>query len=569
MVSRALKTDVFEQSAVPPPVGSTDFSLHLWEPTRSRGIKPDFAGSLSDDPELRREFLVGARMMGYELVDLDDLALIEAMKAMSPPRFALQPQQLYIADALNSDHDEDVVEIMRRGGKTTTIFCWCLGRCHERPGFQVTFSAQSGVKSSARLREWKNRLDRTCPDPEAGIPPWRRGLSTKSKALSRQIALFGDELLPDAAIAESTSRGFRILMGEVGKGIYFDNGAQFLVFKPDADAYRGEAGDVSWLDEAQELDPEEGADLLAGIVPLQDTKEGAKLVISLTAGEARVGVAWDRINRLRSGDPDIGGIDYCFPEDTPLEVLQDEDQAMELVARHHPGVGTLTTIEKMRKNYRKLGVPQWSREYGSLWPETYGIRAIPEELLVPARLKKHPTRPVRVAFGMSIKPGGAYACIVAAWRSPTGIAYGEIIAHQQSTRWLPPKMQHLTSTYRGSSIAYDDIAEGKATVTEAERLRPKPRMQVQTYRETGAGCIQLERDLRRGTARFAPQGGFEAAFEKLAKREVRGDQGVWLWTPSEAGADISPIDAWTRALRNWDQHFAKKPGTRRGPAMGE
>jgi len=33
---------------------------------------------------------------------------------------------------------------------------------------------------------------------------------------------------------------------------------------------------------------------------------------------------------------------------------------------------------------------------------------------------------------------------------------------------------------------------------------------------------------------------------------------VWLWTPAEPGEDITCLDAATRALRNWDQHYARR-----------
>lgn len=552
-----MSAPVFEMASVPPPVGSAEFSLQLWDRVRSRGIEPHRRGRLSDDEQLRREFLVGARMMGYELVDLDDEAAVAALTSQSPPRYPLQPQQLLLVDALNAGgYDEYVVEIPRRASKTTTIFCWLLGRCASRPGYQVTYSAQNGVKSSARLREWKSRLDRTCPDPEAGLPPWRRGLGTKPKALQRQVALFGEELAE--ADAEPTTRGFRILMGEVGKGIYFDNGSTFLVFKPDAEAYRGEAGDVSWLDEAQELDPEEGADLLAGLLPLQDTKEAGAIVVSGTAGEARIGPLWERVDRLRSRDDSIGGVDYCAPEDTPWEVIEDEEAAMALLGQVHPGIGTLTTAEKMRKRWRALPRPQWAREYLSMWPETFGAVAIDPTLWEAAALAKKPARPPLVAFGLSIKPGGSVAAIAAAWRSPSGVAYVEIVDHRSGTKWLPERMQHLTRTYRDATIAFDDIAEGKATATEAERLSPKPRLRMQTYRETAAGCVQFMRDLDRGTLRHSSQNGLNAAVASAARREIRNDQGVWLWTPAEPGRDITCLDAATRALRNWDQHFAKR-----------
>ena len=85
---------------------------------------------------------------------------------------------------------------------------------------------------------------------------------------------------------------------------------------------------------------------------------------------------------------------------------------------------------------------------------------------------------------------------------------------------------------------------------------------MQTYTQTAAGCIQFMRELERGNLRHSGQNGLEAAVPVAARREVRGnDRGVWLWTPAEPGADITCLDAATRALRNWDQHFARRSGT--------
>ncbi|ONI63912.1 hypothetical protein ALI44B_04610 [Leifsonia sp. ALI-44-B] len=458
-----------------------------------------------------------------------------------------------MVDTLNADFDSQVVEVPRRGSKTTTIFCLLSGRCANRPGYQVTFSAQSGVAGSRRLREWAGRLDAIQPPDDQELPPWLRG--AKPKRPPQAVALFGPDAVPTV---EPKSRGFKIMRGEVGKGIYWDNGSTMLVLKPDADSYRGEAADVSWLDEAQEIDPLEGAELLAGIVPLQDTKEGSAILISGTAGEARVGPFWEFLEQLRKGSPDMGGIDFAVDDTTPWELIEDIEEAMKLVAEVHPGIGTLTTMAKMRKNWAKLPRPQWAREYLSLWPESFGVKAIPAEWWENAALAKKKTKPARVAFGADIKPGGGVAAIVVAWRDSRGVAYIEVVEHRVGTAWMPERYGELSKRYRGSTIAYDDIAEGKATATETARMKPKPRLRVQTYREHAAGCVQIMRDLERGKLKHFGQTSLDDAVDRAAKREVRGEQGVWLWGVEASGGDITTLVAATRALRNWDQWFANK-----------
>lgn len=495
--------------------------------------------------------------MGYELVDLEDETELERLAAMVPPRYALQPQQLRISDALDAGLDEYVIEVARRAAKTTTIFMKLIGRCASRPGYQVTYSAQSGVAGSRRLREWAARLDRITPPDDQDLPPWLRGRDRTTKAQQRALALFGDELLAETRGSTVARRGFRIMRGEVGKGIYFDNGSQFLVLKPDAESYRGEAADASWLDELQEVDPDESDDLAAGIVPLMDTKPGASLIGSGTTGEERAGLFWKMIKRLRDGDPTMGGLDYAVDPDVDWAELEDEERAMELLAETHPGVGTLTTPEKMRANYRKLPRPEWAREYLCLWPTSSTETVIDPMKWQAALVDTRPRKPARVAFGFDVKPGGGVAAIAAAWRDSRGNAHIEVVDHRIGTDWLPARLGELTRTYRGSTAAYDDIAEGKATATECAMLRPRPRLRVQTYRETAAGCVQIMRDLARGKLRHQGQTGLEASVAVAGKREVRNDQGVWLWTLTDPTGDITPLVAATRALRNWDQHMAR------------
>ncbi len=557
VTATAPSTQFFEKPIEPPLVGSASFSLVLWERVRSRGIMPDSIGALDDTPELRMEFLDGAAMMGFALVDLDDEEAIEALRNNDPSYEPLQPQQLLIADALNANMPRAVAEIPRRASKTTTIFCWCLGRLKNRPRYKITFSAQTGANGLMALDEWaRDGLERITPPGDEDIPPWLRGVNRKSAQQSRNEALFGLDAIPNADRG-SQKREFRVRRAAGKPGIEFTNGSYFFVVRPEASAYRGKAADVSWVDEAQEIAPEDSDALLAGILPLQDTRPDSMIVLSGTAGEVRSGAFWSFVEQLRSGDPKMGGVDFAIPDDTPWSAIENEAEAMALLTSTHPGIGTLTTAEKMRERYHDLPRPEWAREYLSLWPETFGTRAVPAEWWSNTAIAKFPKMPKRVSFGYAVKPGGSVAAIVAAWRDGKGRAYLEVVEHRPGTLWMPKRLQELSRSFPGCTIAYDDIAEGKATATEANRLRPRPKLRMQTYRETAAGCIQFLRDLERGTLRHVTgNAGLDSAVEHAAKRETR--DGVWLFTPMERGDDITCLDAGVRALRNWDQHYAGK-----------
>lgn len=550
-----LEAPFFGSTSIPPLGGSKDFFLRVWNQVRNRGISPTFSGPLDETDELRVEFLTGARALGFELVDLDDTDAVNALAAMDPPRQPLQPQQLLLADALNAGRPSTVVEIPRRSAKSTTIFAWCFGRMLSRPGYKITFSAQSGVIGTQMLEEWSTMLDAVNPPDDLDLPPWLRGKPRTTKAQQRHAALFGDELVT----TDDDGRGFHIYRGASKLGITFTNRSRFYVVKPDAAAYRSKAADVSWVDEAQEIPPDESAALLAGILPLQDTRPNAMTVVSGTAGEVRAGVLWDYLSRLREGDPAVGGVDFAAPDGIAWATLEDKTKAMDILAKTHPGIGTLTTLDKMRERYDSIPLPQWVREYLSIWPETAGARAIPAEQWANAKhTRNRPAIPALVSFGMAIKRNGSAACIVAAWRDSRGNAYIEVVDHRAGTQWLPKRAQELTRKYRGSTIAYDDIGQGRALATEMLALSPKPRLRSINYNDQGAAVLALLAALERGKLKHFDQLSLNVAVNSVTKREVRTDRGVFLWKPAELDADITPVDAATLALRNWDQYYARR-----------
>lgn len=521
--------------------------------------------------------------MGMALVDLTDADAVAQLAECDPPMIPLQPQQLRMADAMNAGIRKNVIEMPRRSSKSTSIFAVLLGRMVCRPKYKVTFSAQTGGDGRAMLEEWVlGEQGIEVFWPELSLDTIRASSEPKQKrhALKARVGRFTHQALPgmelmqtahdDDTTEEQGERthfrsGFPVVqfsarLGNSSAGIRFKNRSVFLVLKPEASAYRSKAADFSWLDEAQEQDPTEADTLLAGLLPLQDTRPGAQTCISGTAGESKAGPFWAWLKALRLGGANIGGIDYFAPVDTPWEVIENEDAAMELLAGVHPGVNTLTTIEAMRENWQGFSKPKWAREYISMWPDVGEDVVIDAEAWDKTALQLFPDRPRRVAFGMDIQPrGGAVAAIAAAWRDKDGNAHIELVNHEIGNAWLGPRMQYLTrDRYRGSSVAFDKIAEGEATYVATRQLHPRPKLQLQTWAETAAGCIQFMRDLEAGTLRHpAAQPGLNEAVMLAKKREIKGnDRGVWIFTAAP-GDDVTPLLAAVRALRNWDQHYAR------------
>jgi hypothetical protein len=276
-------------------------------------------------------------------------------------------------------------------------------------------------------------------------------------------------------------------------------------------------------------------------------------------------VFYEYLERGRAGDPSVGVLDFAAPPATSWEAIEDEDEAMRILAGVHPGIGTLTTEDQMRAQYRDLPRPQWAREYLSLWPETYSQRAISAALWESARLDEKRPRPDLVAFGLSIKPGGAVAAVVAAWRE-NGVGYIEVVDHRPGTSWLPSRLQYLTSKYRGSLTAYDPRGEGGATRTECDRLSPRPRLDAQQWPDITAASIQFLRELERGSLKHFGQHGLDHAVSHASRRDS-GDSGQWTWARMEPTDDIVCLEAASRALRAWDKVMDARANRRRSAIL--
>lgn len=542
-------------------VGSDTFlsQTGAWESVRDQVVKPRWFGPLAGDGPHRAELVRGAKVFAGRDHD------------------KLKPQQLYIADALNAPGiSRFVFEAPRRSSKTASILYSILGRCLSRPGTLVTFAAQSGTDGRSAFESWLRELEQALP-PEQLYNVFEsrsRGYDQRPSAQDRQAsrldakgAAFGGRPLfelptsPDmpqqvAAQPVSSDAGFVVRKRAGAEEIKFNNGSHFQVLKPDASAFRGKAADIVWLDEMQELDPAVAGELLAGIVPLMDTRPDSRIIVSGTAGEMQAGALWDYLKRLRRGDPTMGGADWAADPLTPWAEIEDEDQAMTLVANTHPGVGTLTTIDKMRESYRDIPRPQWAREYLSLWPETSGDVVIPAELWTAARVRSRPRKPDHVALGLSVAYGGGSACLASAWRTSTGHAHIKIIEHRLGTKWIPDVVPDYVRELK-TTLGVDASRDAAASITELERSSRRVRIDALNWQAMNAACVQFMRELERGDLRHQGQSMLNSAVENAAKRETTGATQAWLWK-ALPGGDITPLVAATAALRNWDTNHARR-----------
>lgn len=454
-------------------------------------VEPLHATEMTDAEQFDDEFLRGCEALGFEPT----------------------PQQWQIARSLNAWNAERerhmfgtfAICVPRRAGKTTVILAVALGRCLSRPGYTVLFTAQSGTKASARFLDMARALERVDPSDD--------------------------------------SRGFRILRGAGRQNLTFANGSMFYVLTPKPDAFRGDAGDMIILDEAQEHTADESADLMGAILPTMDTRPGAQLVVAGTAGERRSGLFWDTLEEGRNGMSGTGIVEYAAPADTTPE----EAASPELWQAAHPGIGTLTELETIEQRFERLPLPQFMREYLGIWPEDFSQSAIDLAAWSDCQTE-FVKKPERFALAFDVNLEGTVAAIAVAWRDDHH-AFVEIVEHKPGTDWLAPRLAELSRKYR-VPIAHDTV--GAALVVEGElaRLRPRPKMNRLAYRDLSPGCAAFMREINERNLRHFGQPALDEAARNVVKRPL-GETG-WAWGRRQSAGDITPLVAATFALRAYD-----------------
>jgi hypothetical protein len=255
-----------------------------------------------------------------------------------------------------------VVQQPRRSAKTTTIWATLIGRCLTYPGYTVVTTAQDGTRAGDKIREVMEVLE-----------------------------TFGFEEYGHGKLYWSNGK----------ERIRFDNGSVISVVAPKPGTFRSKAADCILFDEAGELDTELGSALLAGALPLMDTRVNPQIIIAGTPGEQRAGLLWDALEDGRANKPRIGIVDYCATDDDQTTLIDEASDTVilntELVERVHPGIGTLTTLEVIQERFEDMTLALFEREYLGKWPVDAFSAAIDPALWLKAMVS--PEAGLRLAGG--------------------------------------------------------------------------------------------------------------------------------------------------------------------------
>lgn len=444
-----------------------------------------------------------------------DTDIEEAHLGASMLGMPLTPQGIRVAQLLQARdplghplYDDCTVQIPRRATKTTSIQCTLLGRCEKRPGYKVIQTAQDGTRASAVFMDMVRTME--MQEPDEGKRNW--------------------------VVFKSTGREY----------LQWTNGSRWWVAPPKASSFRGLAADVLFFDESGELDPAESEDLMAGALPVMDTRIDGQVIKAGTPGLVRAGIFWTSLEAARARADELGILEYCAQDHEVVTALQAADPR--LWFRVHPGLASgLTSLKTIRKRFATMGLAEFIREYLCVWPPDTTRTALDLEKWARTGTQPVAAPPVsRFALGYDVAIGGAAAAIAAAWFDDEGMPHCQLMAHAPRSAWAVEELARAQVRHPGIEIGYDNIGDN---ISIAQALGRKPRfnknrLRSLALREVAAATALVAQHTDAETMHHAISRAIDNAVADAIWREAGGSR----LFGRKHGKDISALLACVHAL---------------------
>lgn len=502
-----------------------------WIALRDSGPVPDEVTEYVTTERDRREFLTGMQIMGQ---------LLDREGNVQDPK----PQQLQVVDTLAAGKTIDGILMPRRSTKTTSILAVIIGRCACRPRRNSAFTlATTGLKAREKFgKEVLDIIETTYPDKK-----------TRPVKVSRQAG---------------------------AEAIIFPNRSAFSVHAPIGDNFRGSAYDEVFIDESGRAKPEMTEDLLAAIPPTLDTTDG-QFIIAGTADKVRTGNLLFEVVFIKAAALGAAILRYNAPDSTSEEELADWEPSeahpranvRALIDKHHPGIGNLTTIEAVERNFRLQPREKFIFEYLGIFgnegtSSTLIAPALWDATTVPGSL---PENPGRFALAIAIHPDGLWSSVSVAWHHTLEpldlVAVAEDLAgqdretrtaigllhHQQGTKGFWQRVLLLARTHR-VPVVYDSASQSVAVeVAQLEKAMPAPELTPAKTLDVRQGATKLLKLLEEKELAHWRQDRLDTAAAIATKRAIGTYGGFGIGRPKDqADADITPLEAATLALQFLD-----------------
>lgn len=442
-------------------------------------------------------------------VDSGELSTIERgarMFAYESRGRTLKPQQFEVGAALDQLKPMTAITMSRRSAKTESVLLWTFAMMEKHDGLRVAFTM-------ATTRE-----------------------AARAKFLADVLPVMEE-------LAEVNDR-LHLLKGAGYERV--DIGASFFqVLAPTDKAFRSKEFDIIIIDESGEADESIKDDFLPAALPTLDTSDFGMTILMGTAGDFQEGnLLWDALH-----DEDAAKVDYSGGGDIDVPRLADWEYAKAMLLKYHPGIGTLTTLEKIKPKWALLKPEKFAREYLGVWGTGNAAAGIfpADQWNALALLGDLPAPPRR--FALAVAATEQSASIVAAWRED-GEGRLLLLQHFEGRARLPIAARDLSRKYRVPVILDSRASQVMQDVKQSlEQLRPAARVVDQTYEDVGAAHERIVLDVDKGTVRHYAQQQVTDAFTAVRRVQMGGK---WKFGRASEDVDITAAQAATLALRYFD-----------------
>jgi hypothetical protein len=434
-------------------------------------------------------------------------------------RKQLAPQQLLLSDMLAAGHGQNAVLLPRRSSKSTSLIAESLGRGQELDDYRV------------------------------GILTMTTGKAGRSRFLKDVVPLL------ERRFPEKDSRPFKIVKSAGQERVEFHESGGSVAWLSSIEDLRGEAFDFVILDEAGEAEPGKVEESLAAALPTLDTRPGAQIVAAGTAGRYRGGnLLWDFLEAGRGGGAGI--LEFSAPDTTSVEDIESWETTAPLVLASHPGVGTLTTLESVERNWRAMKPDVFLREYLSI----FGVEGASSTLIRPdlwaasADAAGLPEPPERFALAVAVHRDQTGASVTASWRDVKGKAHGLVLAHDRGTAWVVPKLHELAQKY-SVPVVHDSMGVVLVETEALAQKKPAVKFAPQTTRNVTTAAALLMKELENGKFVHHDQPVLNDAARLAVKRRILS---AWGFGSADPMDDITALEAVAMGLRVFDQERPRR-----------
>lgn len=397
-----------------------------------------------------------------------------------------------------------VAMVPRQCGKTTWVFDDLIGSCLTLPDLHTAYTAQTGAMASERFSE---RLADVASSVYAGRVKGRKSAGSERMT----ITPFGHARRP----------------------------SYIKAFPPRDGALRGFALDRVVIDEAQEVDEEQGTALDQTILPTFTTRPRRQLILVGTAGNDQSKYLARYLALARGGAEGVAIIEYGATED-------DDPEDPAVWRRVHPGLAAgLTDEAALRSALQVMGTVGFAREYLNVWADS-GNRLIPSKMWNACRrVKAKPRAGTPPVIAFDVAADRSATAIVGCWPDLDGVPVLEVIEYAAGVDWAAARIDQLRRDHRPPLLVGPGDGPGLTVVDELRRLGATVRQA--TPPEYAVACMATFDDIENVALGHRNEQPLNAAVAGAGKRPV-GDAG-WVWSRRTSTADIAPLTA--GSLAHW------------------